>query len=115
MKKLLIGLALILLSVTTSNAASVQFSWNPTEGTEITDVNIYMDNTKVTSAAFTTGKAELLNVTPGKHSFYAAGSNVWGEGPKTEIVTTPEKVMIAPQNFKLNVTYTVQTGTSTVQ
>ena len=67
---------------------TVKVTWNPNAPEEgVTGYNIYQDG----ALAGNSNTADFIvqNVTPGIHQYEVAAVNIWGEGPKSDPVSTP--------------------------
>jgi len=67
---------------------TVKVTWNPNDPVEgVTGYNVYQDG--VLAGNSTTADFTVQNVTPGAHKYEVAAVNIWGEGPKSDPVSTP--------------------------
>jgi len=67
---------------------SVKVTWNPNAPEEgVTGYNVYQDGALAGNS--TTTDFTVQNVTPGIHKYEVAAVNLWGEGPKSDPVSTP--------------------------
>ena len=75
-------------SIGASIMNTVKVTWNPNDPAEgVTGYNIYQDGALAGNS--TTADFTVQNVTPGVHKYEVAAVNIWGEGPKSDPVSTP--------------------------
>jgi len=67
---------------------TVKVTWTPNAPDEgVAGYNVYQDDALAGSS--TTGDYTVQNVMPGVHKYEVAAVNIWGEGPKSDPVSTP--------------------------
>ncbi len=86
--------------------AEVKLTWNASpENEQVSGYRVYQDGLP----AGTIGLPEFVipDVAPGVHSYEVAALNIWGEGPKSDPVSTPAvpgKVSGVQISININVT-----------
>lgn len=68
--------------------ATVTLTWTANDpGEQVTSYRVYQDGAQ--ALEIPASPAVLAGVTPGQHTFEVAAMNLWGEGPKSDPLTTP--------------------------
>lgn len=88
--------------------AQVKLNWTANDAVEqVTGYNVYQDGALL--GVSPTTEYIAADVAPGAHVFEVAAANVWGEGPKSDPVSTPS----APSKVggvSIAITVNVQVG-----
>lgn len=89
-------------------AAEVRLTWNANAPGELVSAyNVYQDNALVGSP---TGTELVIPAVPaGAHAYQIAAVNVWGEGPKSDPVMTPD-IASKVGGVQISITVNVSVG-----
>ena len=87
--------------------AEVRLTWTPNAPAEaVTAYNVYQDSALVGSP--TAAELVIPNVASGAHIYEVAAVNLWGEGPKSDPVSTPPICSkVGGVSISINVSVTV--------
>jgi hypothetical protein len=87
--KRLVSIFCLLLFVGSLFGVDLKVSWTPRPTAEgATGYNIYRDNVKIGSVAAANAEYIDKSVPTGPHAYTVAATDMWGEGPKSDPVST---------------------------